>query len=94
MAWDEDTDSRFKLRVCNRFLLFLCWQTMLWGVQAGDGLGQSGVVSLPSEFPSCRSILQGDALQRMHASLGMSCPILSRLICCADICLSVFRLIP
>jgi len=64
---------------------------MLWGVQAGGGLGQSGVVSLPSEFPSRGSILQGDALQRTRASLGMLCRLLSRFISWADSCPSVFR---
>lgn len=70
MAQEEDADSRFKSRVCKRFPLFLCWQTMLCGVQAGDGLGQSRVVSLPSEFPSCGSILQGDAPPEDACELG------------------------
>lgn len=82
----------FKLSVCKRFPLFLCWQMMLWGVQ--DGLGQCGVVALPSELPACGNVVQGDALQRKPVSLGVSFPIFSRLISCADRCLSVFVLIP
>lgn len=59
---------------------------MLCGIQAGGAVGQSGVASLPTEFPSRGSILQGDALQGTCVSLGVSHCILSRLISCAESC--------
>ena len=67
---------------------------VLWVVQVVDGLGQPRVVSFPSEFPRCGSILQGEAPQRTAVSLGMSCPILCRLISCTDICPVRFQFYP